>query len=157
MPVEPTEPSTFIYQTGSLYRNYETCLAILCFKEANVDGRYDKLIKKADGFVKGLQWDEAEGKDPSDPAYGGGGYGKHKRPDMSNTSFLVDALRAAGNDADSDAVQRALVFISRCQNLETEHNTTPFASKDPDGGFYYTCAAGGSSQAGETANGGLRS
>lgn len=151
------QPDGGIYQTGTLYRNYETCLAILCLKEANKDGRYDKRIRQADAFVKGIQWDEAEGKDPSDPAYGGGGYGKHKRPDLSNTSFLIDALRAAGNDADSEAVQRALVFISRCQNLETEHNTTPFASKEPDGGFYYTCAAGGSSQAGETPNGGLRS
>ena len=49
------------------------------------------------------------------------------------------------------------MFVSRCQNLETEHNTTPFASKNPDGGFYYTIAAGGSSQAGETPEGGLRS
>lgn len=151
------QPDGGIYQPGTLYRNYETCLAILCFSEANVDGRYDRLIERADAFVKGLQWDEDEGKDPSDPAFGGGGYGKHKRPDLSNTGFLVDALRAAGNDADSEAVQRALIFISRCQNLETEHNTTPFAAKNPDGGFYYTPAAGGSSQAGETANGGLRS
>ena len=52
---------------------------------------------------------------------------------------------------------RALRFVSRCQNLETEHNETKFAAKNPDGGFYYTVAAGGSSQAGETANGGLRS
>lgn len=151
------QPDGGIYQPGTLYRNYETCLGILCFSEANVDGRYDRLIERADAFVKGLQWDEEEGKDASDPAFGGGGYGKHKRPDMSNTGFLVDALRAAGNDADSDAIQRALIFISRCQNLETEHNTTPFAAKNPDGGFYYTPAAGGSSQAGETANGGLRS
>ncbi len=151
------QPDGGIYRPDMLYRNYETCLAILCLKEANSDGRYDKLIRRADAFVKGLQWDEEEGADPSDFAYGGGGYGKHKRPDLSNTSFFVDALRAAGNDADSEAVQRALVFISRCQNLETEHNTTPFATKSPDGGFYYTCAAGGSSQAGETANGGLRS
>ncbi len=98
-----------------------------------------------------------EGKDLSDPAYGGGGYGKHKRPDLSNTSFLIDALRAAGNDANSEAIQRALIFVSRCQNLESEHNTTPFSAKNPDGGFYYTAAAGGSSQAGETAEGGLRS
>jgi len=151
------QPDGGVYQPGTLYRNYETCLAILCFSEANVDGRYDRLIERANAFVKGLQWDEDEDKDSSDPAYGGGGYGKHKRPDLSNTSFLVDALRAAGNDADSDAIQRALVFISRCQNLETGHNTTPFAAKNPDGGFYYTPAAGGSSQAGETANGGLRS
>ncbi len=146
-----------IYQTGSLYRNYETCLAIMCFQEANKDGRYQSLIQQADAFVKGIQWDETEGHDPSSLAYGGSGYGKHKRPDLSNTSFLIDALRAAGNDADSEAVQRALTFVSRCQNLETEHNETAFAAKNPDGGFYYTIAAGGSSQAGSTATGGLRS
>ncbi len=146
-----------IYRTGSLYRNYETCLAIMCFQEANRDGRYTKLIKRADAFVKGIQWDESEGHDPSSLAYGGSGYGKHKRPDLSNTSFLIDALRAAGNDADSEAIQRALKFVSRCQNLETEHNQTAFAAKNPDGGFYYTIAAGGSSQAGTTDDGGLRS
>lgn len=146
-----------IYQEGSLYRNYETCLAILCFSEANQDGEYQQLLKRADAFVKGIQWDEGESKDKSDLGYGGAGYGKHKRPDLSNTSFLVDALKAGGNDADSEAIQRALVFISRCQNLESEHNTTPFATKNPDGGFYYTAAAGGTSQAGTTTNGGLRS
>ncbi|MDP6723250.1 MAG: terpene cyclase/mutase family protein, partial [Pirellulaceae bacterium] len=69
----------------------------------------------------------------------------------------VDALHAAGNEADSEAIQRALKFVSRCQNLETAHNETAFAAKNPDGGFYYTVAAGGSSQAGATATGGLRS
>lgn len=151
------QPSGGIYQPNTFFRNYETCLALLCFSEANQDGRYDQQIKKAEAFIKGLQWDSDEGKDSSDTAYGGGGYGKHKRPDLSNTSFLIEALIAAGNDSDSDAVQRALVFVSRCQNLESKHNTTPFAAKNPDGGFYYTPAAGGSSPAGETANGGLRS
>ena len=47
--------------------------------------------------------------------------------------------------------------MSRCQNLETEHNTTPQATKIRDGGFYYTCAAGGQTKAEETADGGLRS
>ena len=55
------------------------------------------------------------------------------------------------------AIQAALVFVSRTQNLESEHNTTEFATKIEDGGFYYTPAAGGTSQAGNTANGGLRS
>lgn len=151
------QPDGGIYQTGSYYKNYETCLAILCLAEANKDGRYTQAIARADAFIKGIQWDEGEGKDISDPAYGGAGYGSHKRPDLSNTSFLVDALRAAGNDENSEAIQRALIFISRCQNLETEHNTTPFAAKNPDGGFYYTPAAGGSSQAGQTPQGGLRS
>jgi len=54
-------------------------------------------------------------------------------------------------------MKNVLRFVSRCQNLETENNTTPFAAKIGDGGFYYTPAAGGTSQAGLAANGGLRS
>ncbi|MCG8449238.1 MAG: hypothetical protein MI725_06635 [Pirellulales bacterium] len=146
-----------IYQQGSRYRNYETCLAILCFGAANRDGKYDKLLANAEALVKELQWDSSEGHERSSTSYGGAGYGKHKRPDLSNTSFLVDAIQSLGNEPDDPALQRALVFISRCQNLETEHNDTKFAAKNPDGGFYYTVAAGGSSQAGQTASGGLRS
>ncbi len=146
-----------IHAPNSKYKNYETSLGVLMFSEANKGGKYDKLLKKADAFLKGEQWDEGEGKDKSDTFYGGAGYGSHSRPDLSNTNFLIDALKATGNDADSEAIQRALIFVSRTQNLETEHNTTPFAAKNPDGGFYYTPAAGGQSQAGTVEGGGLRS
>ena len=145
-----------IYRDDSLYKNYETCLAILCFSEVEGE-RYQTVLQRAQAFVKGIQWDEGEGHDPSSTSYGGAGYGKHKRPDLSNTTFLIDALRASGVAEDDEALQRALMFVSRCQNLESQYNTTPFSTKNPDGGFYYTCAAGGSSQAGETATGGLRS
>ena len=141
----------------SEYRNYETCLGLVCFVEANRDHRYDKLIKNADKYLKTSQWGAGPDPDKSDPAYGGAGYGKHNRPDLSNTNFLVDALRAAGNGPDDEAMKRALVFVSRCQNLESENNTLPFPAKNPDGGFYYTPAAGGESQAGKLPNGGLRS
>lgn len=151
------QPNGGVYQPDSLYRNYETCLAMLCFTEANRDGRYDKLLKNADRFIKQEQWDESEGHDRSSMYYGGAGYGRHERPDLSNTQFLIEALKAAGNGPDDEAMQKALVFVSRCQNLETEHNTTDFARTNPDGGFYYTIAAGGSSMAGETPEGGLRS
>ena len=146
-----------IYRDGSSHKNYETCIAILCLTEANQKGQYDAILKKADGFLKGIQWDEAEDQKPSDPAFGGAGYGSHRRPDLSNTSFLIDALKATGNTAEDDAMKKALVFVSRCQNLESEYNNTPFAAKNPDGGFYYTPAAGGTSQAGTLPNGGLRS
>jgi len=151
------QPTGGIHQPGTLYRNYETCLSILCFQEANKDGRYNEVIKKADAFIKGIQWDGGEGASRADPGFGGAGYGKHNRPDLSNTTFFIEALKAAGNDVDSEAIQAALVFVSRSQNLESEHNTTSFAAKNPDGGFFYTPAAGGSSQAGQTENGGLRS
>ena len=64
---------------------------------------------------------------------------------------------SAGAKPDDPAVQNALIFVSRCQNLEGPHNTTPFAARNPDGGFYYTPSAGGSSPAGETPDKGLRS
>lgn len=147
-----------IYAEGTYYKNYETCLAVLCFSQANRGGKYDAVLKKADAYIKENQWGSAGEKGPQDFEYGGAGYGKNKRPDLSNTNFLLDALKATGNDENSEAVQRALIFVSRCQNLESEHNTTPFAAKINDGGFYYTPAAGGVSQAGnDDANGGLRS
>ncbi|HAW31755.1 MAG TPA: hypothetical protein DCY03_27210 [Planctomycetaceae bacterium] len=146
-----------IYYEKSNHRNYETCISIMAFHAANKDGRYNSTIKNAEKFLRGLQWDEGEGIESSDTAYGGAGYGGHSRPDLSNTQFLIEALKKAGAKADDPAIQKALVFVSRTQNLESEYNTTPFASKIDDGGFYYTPAAGGTSQAGKTPDGGLRS
>jgi squalene-hopene/tetraprenyl-beta-curcumene cyclase len=146
-----------IAKSGSKLPNYETCLTVLCFQEANRDGRYDEILKKADKYLKGEQFDEGDGKDKSHVYYGGAGYGGDSRPDLSNTAFLVDALKATGNEADSEALQRALVFVTRCQNLETELTIAPAAVKNPDGGFFYTAAGDGSSAAGKTPDGGLRS
>lgn len=151
------QPTGGIHHPATLYRNYETCLAILCLEAANREGKYDLQIDRAKDFVKGIQWDAEEGYDQSNPGYGGAGYGKHNRPDLSNTQFLVDALHATGVDGADPAMQRALEFVSRCQNYESEHNKTKFPALNPDGGFYYTVAAGGSSQAGTLPNGGLRS
>jgi squalene-hopene/tetraprenyl-beta-curcumene cyclase len=138
--------------SGPLYQNYETCLAIMCLAEANKDGRYTKLLKGAEKFARGLQW--GEGLEDSDRRRGGQGYGNKKRADVSNTSMFIDALRALGNDEKDPAIQAALKFVSQCQNLESEHNTGPFAAKNNDGGFAYTID---DSQAGKTDNGGLRS
>jgi len=150
-------PDGGIYQDESLYRNYETCLAVMCFEAANSDGRYRQVLQNAENYLRGIQWNEDEGHDSSSDSYGGAGYGNHKRPDLSNTAFLVEALQSLGNDPDDPAIQQALMFVSRCQNLESEHNQSKFPALNPDGGFYYTIAAGGSSQAGETPEGGLRS
>lgn len=146
-----------VYFKDSTHRNYETCISMMVFTKVNKDGRYQTIINNAEKFLRGLQWDEGEGIESSDTSFGGAGYGSHKRPDLSNTQFLIEALKAAGAKDDDPAIQKALKFVSRTQNLETENNTTPFASKVNDGGFYYTPAAGGESKAGMTDNGGLRS
>jgi squalene-hopene/tetraprenyl-beta-curcumene cyclase len=128
----------------------------MCFK-ATGDQKYDEILKNAEKFIRSGQIGAGYGVESGDAQYGGVGYGGNTRPDLSNTAFFVEALKATGADADDEAIQRALAFVSRCQNLETEHNNTEFAAKNPDGGFYYTPAGEGSSPAGTTPNGGLRS
>lgn len=151
------QPDGGIYFTKSNFRNYETCIIIMTLTAANADGKYTPLIEKADKFIRAQQWDESEGKEKTDVDYGGAGYGGRSRPDLSNTHYLVEALRAAGAAPDDPALQKALIFISRSQNLESDKNDTPFGAKINDGGFYYTPSGGGSSAAGKEANGGLRS
>ena len=146
-----------IYADGSRYRNYETSVAVGALLKANQDGQYDSALKRAEAFLKQIQWDEGEGIESSDTAYGGAGYGKHERPDLSNTTFLIDALRELGNKSDDEAIQKALKFVVRTQNLKGEGNDTKHADAIDDGGFYYTPAAGGQSQAGDDGSGGLRS
>lgn len=146
-----------IYTPGGRIATYETCIALLSFQQANTQGRYNKILKDAEAFLRGTPWDETRGKQRSDLYYGGAGYSAKSRPDLSNTAFLVEALRAAGAKPDDPAIQRALVFVSRCQNLESEHNTTPFAGKINDGGFYYTCVLDKADQERQGPQGGLRS
>jgi squalene-hopene/tetraprenyl-beta-curcumene cyclase len=147
-----------LHAEGSRHANYETCLAMMALSKINNDGKFDQVLAAAQKFVKGEQWDEGEGINPKDPAFGGAGYGSKSRPDLSNTAFFIEALRSTGVAESDPAIQRALAFVNRCQNLESPANDTPFANKLNDGGFYYTPANGGDSMAGkDEATGGLRS
>lgn len=137
-----------VHDDGGIYGltwflNYETCAAVEVFTLANRDGRYDKLLKNAERFIRKNQWDESQNKEPDDLYYGGEGYGSTSRPDLSNTAYMLDALKKCGADKDDPALQKALIFVSRCQNAESTYNTTKFAALNPDGGFYYTCCEGG--------------
>lgn len=153
------QPSGGIHAPNGRLKTYETCISVLCLKTANRNGKYDKIIKNADKFLKDVPWDEGEGQDKDSFFYGGAGYGAagaQGRPDLSNTAFLIEALRSTGNDGNEQAIQNALKFVSRCQNLESPHNLTPFAAKINDGGFYYTPVPGKESDE-PSDNGGLRS
>lgn len=99
------------------------------------------------------QWDDGEGLEPAQDWYGGAGYGTHGRPDLSNTQTMLDALYDAGLSPDEPAFQRALVFVSRAQNLRA---TNGAAWSGDDGGFVYTPANGGESMASEAAGEGRR-
>lgn len=151
-----------IYSSDRL-RNYETCVGIMCFAEASKaagDGRYDEILKNAGNFVRGLQVGADGEVDRDDVHFGGVGYSGKERPDLSNTAYLLEALHSLDASADDPTVQRALVFVSRCQNLDAEFNDTEFAGKIDDGGFYYVIPTENvdpSTSERYTANGGLRS
>ncbi len=124
-------------------QNYVTCVNVMALKAADRADRYKKVIGDATEFLKKLQWDDGEGKTPSDDFFGGAGYDSASRPDMSNTQFFVDALASAGLPPDDPALRKALTFVSRCQNLKGEHNDQPWAGKINDGSFIYSAAGGG--------------
>jgi squalene-hopene/tetraprenyl-beta-curcumene cyclase len=132
----------------------------MAFVAANRDGRYNRLISDAQKYLKKIQWDESESIDQDNPFYGGIGYDSQKRPDMSNTQFAIEALMSSGTSSDDPAIQRAIVFLSRSQNLRSEHNTAPFTDlidEDDAGGFIYSPAGKAESKAGASPKGGLRS
>ncbi len=136
---------------------YETSVVVVALAAANKDGRYDATLKKADKFLRQIPFGvQDESIDKGNAKFGGVGYGGPGRPDLSNTAFFLEALKSAGAGGDDQAIQNALVFINRCQNLESEHNNTEFASKINDGGFYYSPLVSGDDKEQE-ANGGLRS
>ncbi len=156
-------PNGGIYAPASNLRNYETSVSLMCLHQANVDGRYDTTVENAIAFLRGIQWDEGEGHQTLSRHYGGQGYGKHKRPDASNTSFFLDALKEAQPEGNSDAIKKAVVFMSRCQNLPSQHNDAEFArvaGGDDFGGLIYSAVGTGESKAEnnpDTPVGGLRS
>lgn len=155
------QPDGGIYQKDGQLKNYETSVALIAFQRANKDGKYDEIIEQALAYLKGLQFGPGKGHEMASDFFGGVSYDVSKRPDASNTSYFLDALQAAGEDGDSEAVQRALVFMSRCQNLPSPQNSAEWAMKvaeEDRGGFIYTAAGGGETKVESLSEtGGMRS
>ncbi|UCF33656.1 MAG: terpene cyclase/mutase family protein [Phycisphaerales bacterium] len=139
-------PDGGIYVEGEGMRNYHTSVALMALSSAK-EPAYKETIQKAQAFLQKLQWDEGEGYGPSATWYGGQGYGHSKRPDLSNTQMMLEALKQSGLPADDPAYKKALAFVSRCQML-SETNDQAFARGSDDGGFVYTPANDGESKAG---------
>ena len=127
-----------IYQ--DLLANYNTAISISALAVSK-EAEYKPTIVKALAYLRSLQWsDKIEGVDEkmkteaADPKYGGFGYGKRARPDLSNTQWALEALSEAGVKPDDPAFAAALKFATRCQNL-SETNDQKWAGDD--GGFVY--------------------
>lgn len=139
------QPDGGFYERQQNLANYQTSV-VLMFLASLDRSRHAPHIARAQAFLAGLQYDEGEKKDVKDTWYGGAGYNTTKRPDLSNTQIMVEALQQSGLSKDDPVYKRALVFISRCQMNEST-NDQPFARGASDGGFVYTAADGGESKA----------
>ncbi len=124
-------------------QNYVTSINVMALIEAKQDAKYKAIIGDAVEFLKKLQWDEDDGKSFDSDYYGGAGYDSKSRPDLSNTQTFLDAMKAAGISPDDPAMKKALVFVSRCQNIKGETNDRPWAKLINDGSFIYSAASGG--------------
>ncbi len=146
------QPDGGIYDPNLPYLNYYTSVALMSLA-ASHSPALEAKIKAAQQCLKDNQWvapkcdNHGNPITPSHPWYGGAGYGNGKRPDLSNTQMMLEALHESGLPAGDPAYQRALKFVTRCQNLAMT-NDQSFASGATDGGFVYTPASGGQCQAG---------
>lgn len=125
-------------------------------------------VLKAQTYIKSLQYSDTNLNNPEDPGfeepidinhpyYGGVGYGKHGRPDLSNLAFFLQALHDTGVSTNDPAFQRAQVFLSRVQ-MADQVNEMDYANDSTQGGFIYATVENiesvdgeaGQSQAGTT-------
>jgi len=148
---------SFVQKDGGIYRkeyrNYITAVCLLALVETN-SMKYQSIIANAKKFLIKFQLDEDENIASDHPYYGGIGYGGDDRPDLSNTQLALEAIHAAESyesrlkkvipqtvskiEAEEKKYglhwKKALVFLSRCQNVKTVNNM-PYVTDD--GGFIY--------------------
>ncbi len=127
------QPDGGIYQPEEGLGNYVTSLTLMALTSAKKGT--PEQIKKAQDYLFGLQ-----NVDEASVALGGIGYGSkgEGHEDLSNTGMAVDALRRSGVPANDERLQKAMQFVSRCQNL-TSTNDLPWAKAgDSDGGAVYS-------------------
>src|SRR5258706_892194 len=147
---------TYQLDNGGIYQdllaNYNTSIAISSLAAAN-NPAFKERIDKAVSYIKGIQWTDKTGagpkgetvKDDKNNWWGGWGYSRAGRPELSNAQFAIEALEKAGLKKDDPAFQNALKFVTRNQN-NSETNDQKFAGND--GGFVYSPANDGESPAG---------
>ena len=139
------KPDGGIYDDTGL-NNYTTSISLMLLVKADAKA-YAAPIEKAKTYLVQHQWDEAESIDANHPWYGGAGYGKHERPDLSNASFFLEAMHQAGVPKDDPLWAKAVVFVSRCQD-RSESNDGMIVGADEGGGMIYSPHKGGESKAG---------
>jgi squalene-hopene/tetraprenyl-beta-curcumene cyclase len=150
----------FVKKDGGIYENeyrsYTTSVALMAFSAYATKEDKD-IIMGAKKYLMSVQFDESDNVDNKNTYYGGIGYesANESRPDLSNTQLALEALKLSdeyelkyknmfpsdakdletADNAEALCWQKALIFLSRCQNSK-EVNTMSYRTDD-DGGFMY--------------------
>lgn len=126
--------------------SYNTSIALSAL--ARVDTPEARAaLAPAQEFLRTLQFGEAAVTDGpfagetgrvgrEHPFYGGVGYGRNGRPDLSNLSMFLQGMHDSGVPGDDPAFQRALVFLERLQ-MHDAVNDQAYADGSRQGGFVY--------------------
>ncbi len=118
--------------------NYNTALSITALAlTKNV--LYRPVIVRGQKFLENLQFGVTDGMKPSNPLYGGIGYGSDPddHPDLSNLATALEALRTTGVPSTAPVFKRAIFFIQRVQNREASNDQAWVKQGPNDGGFEY--------------------
>lgn len=136
---------------GLSYPVYTAANAVLVLSNP-CNAQYRKPRDAWLSYLRARQLVEELGWQPTDREYGGWGYasGLPRKPkpgeaaplltesNLSATAFALTALRSAGVPANDAAIQKARVFVQRCQNYTVDSKV-----RDPafeDGGFFFIYA-----------------
>jgi len=146
----------FVHTDGSIFKipglqNYTTSIVLRTLKDSK-DPQYSQIIKNAEKYLLGIQFNETNGYVPDSVQYGGIGYGTLKpgaRPDLSNLQLTLYGLNEEKKkevekphskeekqilEAKKQFYSRVRTYLERCQNLKTSN--PKYAAFD-DGGFMY--------------------
>jgi squalene-hopene/tetraprenyl-beta-curcumene cyclase len=145
------KPDGAIYGGGESdkYPNYSTAICAMALLATGKPEVMD-AVKNARKFLIGSQFDEGEGYASTNASYGGIGYGRRGRPDLSNSQLALEAIRLtesletqASNESPHTGTRlhwkKAIEFLQRCQNLPAS-NDQPWAKNiatNDLGGFIY--------------------
>lgn len=133
-------------QDGAIYDrilpNYNTAISLMALGQVADQPGMRSIINKAQQYLVTAQWKPGM-TDPQGnpitaehPYYGGAGYGNHGRPDMSNTTMMLEGLYDSGFDCTDPAFKRALVFLQSCQGVESNERFDDRIVQN--GGFIYS-------------------
>ena len=134
-------PAEWSKKSSANYPNYTTSIVLLAM--ATIDRpEYLPLMKAARAYLKSSQFN-----DPSKVDFGGIGYGKTGRADLSNGSWAAEALHYTEHLESPDGPEakktdqmwkEMAIFLTKCQNLPEFNKEEYVSSHEEDlGGFIY--------------------